>query len=212
MRCFGAPLVPSQCSSLLCLRLMLTCVLLMSPLHPKATPLAHPAGAEHATLPARAHQETLPTSCSIVRKWGCFRELDCGANVTRRCVGGAMLSGSITTQEACACACGAQGKGYTMGGLEEDRCFCAHDNAPPSTKCGAANASTTCPNGVGGDCSVEVFSFSCTTTASSSSATTAATPSEFSAPVVCPSPPPPPPPPPPQQPIRPGFVSSKVRC
>eukprot|EP00729_Bicosta_minor_P017661 gene17661-24300_t len=155
--------------------------------------------------------ETPPTSCSIVRKWGCFRELDCGANVTRRCVGGAMLSGSITTQEACACACSAQRKGYTMGGLEEDRCFCAHDNAPPSTKCGAANASTTCPNGVGGDCSVEVFSFSCTTTASSPPVTTAATPSEFSAPVVCPSPPPPPPPPPPQQPIRPGFALCETK-
>ena len=158
--------------------------------------LAHlewlPTAAAAATATATASGE----ACVVQRTFGCFQEVNCGADVHKRCISGMMIKphGAGTSPEACACACQSTGQGYTLAGLEMGACFCDHGSVPNATRCGAIpppHAPSECPRGAGGPCAVQVFSFACAAT-SNASADCAAHPSP-PAPAPRPGPPPSPP-------------------
>jgi hypothetical protein len=124
----------------------------------------------------------------ITTDFGCRRELNCGGDVSKRCLGLAMLGGGAgNSREACACACHA--RNYTLAGIEVGACFCGDGKALDPAKCGAvpaSNSSKVCTKGVGGgNCAVSAFAFSCPAAGNCAA---------------------PPPPPAPSLPIRSGFA------
>lgn len=106
-----------------------------------------------------------PAHCVAQTTFGCFHELDCGADVHKRCVNGMMIKGhgAAASPEACACACHAAMQDeapFTLAGIEMGACFCGHGAAPNATRCQSLPASK-CPLGQGGPCAVQVFNFTC---------------------------------------------------
>jgi hypothetical protein len=114
--------------------------------------------------------------------------VNCGGDVSKRCLGLAMIGGAAgKSREACACACHA--RNHTLGGIEVGQCFCGDGAALDPAKCGpvpASNTSKVCAAGVGGgNCAVSAFAFRCPAAGNCAA---------------------PAPPPAPKQPIRSGFA------
>ena len=92
---------------------------------------------------ATAAAAAAPTHCRAQTTFGCFQEVECGADVHTRCVSGTMIKGRgvASSPEACACACHAARPPagteapFTLAGIEMGACFCDHGAAPNATRC-----------------------------------------------------------------------------